>query len=895
MSRRNGAKALVVMGIILAAASYAAAQENAAPQGPRFLLAAWSPGTWKDASDAPVLQRRVTLELGDVTLDRALKTIIEQADLEITYSSRVVPLNRRVTLHAADMTVGAAMAQLLARLPVDVSVTAGGGLAIVRRRVSAVEPVDTGTVVGQVTDSATKTPILGATVIVEGTRQSGATDAEGRYRIIGLPAGRYTVRARYIGYRPVSVSVVVTGNEEAAADFVLPKSAQELDQVVVTGTIVPTEVKALPTPITIVTSEDLANQNLQRIDQVFRGFVPSGVAWERGQNDYSSVIGVRGTTSLANTPSIKTYIDGIEVADPAMLATINPASVERVEIARGPQASTIYGSDASGGVMQIFTKRGAFGARPQVSLGAVVGAMDGQFVDGIPLRQEYRAGIRGGGNDFRYNAGATYTNVGEWSPNYYSHSPSFFAGGEWTQGPLILSISARRVSKSFSWINSPLLSDLSFFSRPSFRVADLEQQTYGLTASYRTTAHWTHELVLGQDQSDFDYHISQARLTTPADTFLEIAAQQVSRASVRYHTAYEWHLASAITGTVTAGAEYSDAMSMSTFTFNATHASNSLDGTTFASRDPVKNSGYFSQVQVSIKDALFLTGGLRAEHNSNFGSTYGTAWSPRIGASYVRPIGGLFIKLRASFGNALRAPNAGFKGAYHDPFFNQIANPNLGPERQHGWDAGAEVSLGTRLFVAGTYYTQIADDLIDQVTIDPSSTPATTQFQNIGRIRNAGWEFEGRVELGRLRLQASYSVPRSTVRRLSPTYLGDLRLGDPLLGIPRSITGVTASYSPLHATRLLVGLSRFGSWIGTDYLTLYQYYYGDASYRGSARDYWIGYPSVTKLKVSVSQRLTPVLTGLLQVDNLGNNRRFEDNNLNLPVGRVVEVGIRAEL
>jgi outer membrane receptor protein involved in Fe transport len=893
MSRRQGARALVVMGIMLAAASLAAGQEIGSAPGPRFVLAG-SPASHRDASGAPVLRRRVTLELSEVPLDRALKAIVEQADLEITYSSRVIPLDRRVSLHAAGTTVGAAMAQLLAGLPVDVSVTDAGGLALVRRRLRAGEPADSGVLVGRVTDSTSGAPIAGASVVLVGTTRGATTDAGGRYRIDGLAAATYTVQARYIGYRPSTVSVTMAGGE-TRVELALTRSAQHLEQVVVTGTIVPTEVKALPTPITIVTNEDLERQGLQRIDQVYRGFVPSGVAWERGQNDYSSVIGVRGTTSLATTPTIKTYIDGIEVADPVMLATIDPASVERVEIARGPQASTLYGSGASGGVMQVFTKRGAFAARPQLSLGAAVGVMEGQFVDGTPLRQEYSATISGGGEDFRYNAGGTYRNVGEWSPTYYSHSPSFFAGGEWTQGRLTLAISARQVSKSFSWIDSPLLSDLRFFSRPSYRVADLDQQTYGVTASHRTTAHWTHELVLGEDRSDFAYHTSRARLTTPADTFLEVAAQQVARASIRYHTAYEWRLGPGIGGTVTGGAEYADAMSMSSFTFNATRASSSLDGTTFANRDPVDNAGYFGQVQVNIKDALFLTGGVRAEQNSNFGDSYGTAWSPRIGASYFHPLGSVSIKLRASYGSALRAPSAGFKGAYRDPFFNQVANPDLGPERQHGWDAGAELSVGTRLFLAGTYYAQIADDLIDQVTLDPSVTPAVTQFQNIGRIRNAGWELEARVELSRLRLQASYSVPRSTVRRLSPTYLGDLRLGDPLLGIPRSISGVTATYSASPATHLMVGLSRFGSWIGTDYLTLYQFYYGGAPYRGSGRDYWIEYPSVTKVRLSLAQRLTAALTGHLQVENVGNNRRYEDNNLNLPVGRVVEVGIRAEL
>src|SRR5204863_271250 len=99
-----------------------------------------------------------------------------------------------------------------------------------------------------------------------------------------------------IGYAKQSQSVTVAAGEEVTADVALSLAATELEQVVVTGTVVPTERKAIPTPISIVTSEDIQRENLQRVDQVFRGQVPGAIAWDPtpGRGDYYSVVAVRG-------------------------------------------------------------------------------------------------------------------------------------------------------------------------------------------------------------------------------------------------------------------------------------------------------------------------------------------------------------------------------------------------------------------------------------------------------------------------------------------------------------------------------------------------------------------------------------------------------------------------
>ena len=867
---------------------------HVAARGPRFLSAEVPAGAPVDASAAAPLHRRVTLALDRVPLDEALQAVIAQAGLEIAYSGRIVPLTRRVSLHAREITVAAALTEVLLDAGVDVSVTRTGELALVRRS-PPMAVTDTAALVGRVMDKSTGTPLAGAAVTVSGRSRSVLTADDGRYRLTGLASGTYTLTARYIGYLPSTVSATVADSDgvEVVTDFALERSAQRLDQVVVTGTVVPTEVRALPTPISIVTGEEIQRKHLQRVDQIFRGDVPGTIGWDSGPDDFFSIVGVRGTTSLNRTPTIKAYVDGVEVADPSFIANIDPAIVDRIEVTRGPQASTVYGSDASGGVMQIFTKRGSANTPAQFSGRAEVGTVDGQYRDGLALRQNYSLSLAGGGSGYSYSLGGSYVQAGEWTPEYFSRAPHFFAGGKWTNGPLQVSLSARYMEKAFATTFSPALSDLSYYSRPSYQDADVRAGTYGAQATYRVTPRWQHTLILGYDQSLYDFRNTRARLTTPADTFLMAGGQQDGRASVRYNTSYDLRLGDGIAATMTGGLEYADASHASTLTVDATRTTGTLDGVTFFTRTPVTNTGYFGQLQVGVRDAFFVTAGLRGERNDNFGADYGTDWSPRLGASYVRQLGRVSVKLRGSWGNAIRAPQPYQKVAETAFGSNQIANPFLGPERQKGWDAGVDVDMGAA-WLGVTYYDQTAIDLIDVVTTDPTTDVPETQYQNVGRIKNTGVEVEAGLSFSHFNVRGTYSRPGSTVRRLSPDYGGELRVGDALLGVPRHMAGGTVTYRPGQGTDLSLGVTHIGSWTDTDALALYQYFFGNAPYRGSGRDYWVQYPSVTKFNLSASQRVTAHVLGFVHIDNVGNNRRAERTNLNVQMGRAMQVGMQVQ-
>jgi hypothetical protein len=212
---------------------------------PRF-IAAWSPpGVVIDASRMPVLSRRVSLELDRVSLDEALRAIGQQAHINLTYRTGLLPAGKIVSLRVREITTAAALTEVLYDTDLDVAVSQTGQLALITR--SATEAMrQVASIHGTVTDAKTHEPIQGAQVSVDGLKVGATTGENGTYRISGIPPGTFTMNARRLGYGKSTQTVTVSDGADAVIDFTLEKAATTLDQVVTTGTVIPTEVKAVP-------------------------------------------------------------------------------------------------------------------------------------------------------------------------------------------------------------------------------------------------------------------------------------------------------------------------------------------------------------------------------------------------------------------------------------------------------------------------------------------------------------------------------------------------------------------------------------------------------------------------------------------------------------------------
>jgi len=240
----------------------------------------------------------------------------------------------------------------------------------------------TGSVAGRVTDVRSGLPLGGVAVAIEGTRLGGATASDGSYRIAGVAAGAHVVVSRRIGYASERRTVTVTAGQQTTADFALNASAYSLDEVVVTGTAGGEQRRTLGNAVAVIDAATaLEHSAAPNLTSLLSSRSPGAIITPgSGRIGAGPTIQIRGrsTLSLSSEPII--YIDGVRVNNAVnqgpqggflgaqnagvanRLNDISPEEIESIEIIRGPAASTIYGTEAANGVIQIITKKGVSGA-----------------------------------------------------------------------------------------------------------------------------------------------------------------------------------------------------------------------------------------------------------------------------------------------------------------------------------------------------------------------------------------------------------------------------------------------------------------------------------------------------------------------------------------------------
>jgi outer membrane receptor protein involved in Fe transport len=877
--------------------SRSASAQDLAMAKPRFIATWVAAGEPNDASGLSILQRRVTLDLNRVPLAVALRRATSQARLDLSYDKAILPAGRRVSLHAQQLTLVSALTEILLQTGLDVAVGRTGQLALIRKPEAAT--ADSGSVAGRVTDQASGEPIVGAMIVLDGASRSAASDEDGKYRIAGVPAGRYTLRVRYIGYRPASSPVTVTADAEATADVALEKSAQKLDEVVSTGTVMPTEVRALPTPVTVITAEGIAQRHPHSLAEVVRQAVPSAVGFDLPGQPYSTDFSVRGASGLSGGGDMKIFVDGIE-ASQSNYSPVDPSSIERIEVIRGPQAATIYGPDAAGGVVQIFTKRGdAALERPQIEVSAAAGVAQTPYEGfGGVLRQEYSGSVRGGAGDMGYSFGGSYFHLGQFVPGEPSgqSAPSVFGSMHFARGILTADVSARYLEHNAPSVLNPLIRTVGIasYSQPQYSDVNVANETYGARFTVAPTGWLRNQLTLGVDRSTVNNNQTRPRFTTPGDSLLSLFTSGSRKLSVAYNLSATGTVSPGIGATLSAGVDHyswvGDVLSTSRALNSIGTIATSPAGSVRNSRSDVRNTGVFAQLQVDLREAVYLTAGLRADDNSNFGDELGTPLLPRVGLSVVRPVGGATVKARLAYGEAFRAPQFGASTGLVTATSITLSNPDLAPEQQRGWDAGVDLMFGDRVSLSVTGYDQTARNLIAFVQLGSDPLP-TYQYLNVGRVKNRGLEVEGTLTLSRVQLRAQYAYTHSRIDEVGAAGGGDLEVGDSPAKVPTHTAGATLTVTPVGGTTVTAGVTYVGSYPRLDALTYLRCLGGTGPCQAEFRDYTVNYPGFAKLNATVSQRLTRQLEGFVTVDNLTNNQEYESYSLVGVIGRVMMAGL----
>ncbi|WP_028450692.1 TonB-dependent receptor domain-containing protein [Chitinibacter tainanensis] len=476
-------------------------------------------------------------------------------------------------------------------------------------------------------------------------------------------------------------------------------TAEPLEEIVVTASRIAQPEREVIGDVTILTAAELAREGQSSLPEVLARQPGIQTASNGGPGKAMNLF-IRG----ANTNQSIVLIDGVRVGSAttgtAALQNLPLAQIERIEILRGPAAS-LYGADAIGGVIQIFTKRGQAGMQPAISLG--MGTQDSL---------QASASLSGGTATTRYAASVSHYKTDGISalvlPKYAKYN-SDADGYENTSGSLSLS---HQLATGHELGASLLVADSESHYDNAYapKVYDYrDQSTSGALQVYSSnqfTERWHSRLQVGQS---LDNSYTYAPAATAAKERSQFKTQQ---------TQISWLNDIQVgPGTATLGAE----------TLNQ-----EVSGTTKYDVDQRRINSFLGGYLAKL-GALSLQGNLRSDDNSQFGrQTTGSA-----GASYQL---NEQWQLGGSYGTAYKAPT------FNDLYFPNYGNPHLKPQESAGGELFTRYR-GDALQLSLTGYRNTVKNFI---------LTRTNTVSNVERVRLQGITFTSDWQSGNWLAGVSY-------------------------------------------------------------------------------------------------------------------------------------------
>ena len=497
-------------------------------------------------------------------------------------------------------------------------------------------------------------------------------------------------------------------------------SAADVETVVVSATRTEQPLQVTGASISLITGDDLKLQQTIVLSDVLKE-VPSLVINRTGGIGQTTTVSIRG----AEQGQTVTLIDGIRLNDPSdvsegtIFGDLLANNISRVEILRGPQ-STLYGSDAIGGVIDIITKRGGDG--PIALDASAEGGSFGTFHANVAAN--------GTGGDVEYGAALNYftttgisaadrRNGNTENDGYRNYGASLNLRWHVTD---TLSLDARGY-----YTNGHDRFDDNFGGPPLFAVAD-------------SSANNANELKAGYVGLNADFFDGKFKnrialiATSSARQFFDSAFDTIHLNFDDFGNAVRFEYQGIV-----------DFDRDTEFTFGAETQESSFRGDSFSSFAPAERTigrdrltGYYAQFQATVLEYLTLTGGVRLDDDQEFG----THTSFKLNGAWQIP--DWQATLRANVGNGFKAPSL-FQ------LFSQNSNPiaPLKPETATGWEAGFDKGfLGGDVRASLTYFKRNTTNQIDfQNCFSASDAPGCDQrldvfgfFINLDKTRAQGTE-----------------------------------------------------------------------------------------------------------------------------------------------------------
>lgn len=716
----------------------------------------------------------------------------------------------------------------------------------------------------------------------------------------------------------------------------------QLDRVVVTGSAAGASQRSLPIALDVVSGKQLSQKGAATLSAAIDGDVPGLWLWEQSPLSLLARYGsIRGASSFGVSYP-KVYIDGIEVANSLLVTHLDPESISRIEVIRGPQGAALYGADAISGVMNIVTRQeGTEGGAPRAALRSQGGAIASDYSATGILAQSHALSLGAGSGIRSGRLGMTFTSIGAFIPYAYSHQVTANGGLRFVGSKTVVTGTMRFFAQDARTPSSPLLSGITLGVSPSAQpraekstgpgyempsdpgvqhrldslshlalmdssdAQSVRQYTIGATGTYHQNKRWTHTAIVGLD----GYALKTASILDGAfpsaiDSALRAAPGSAVRASLRASSVARFGNEDRTAATVTIAAEHSFVRDETRTPGLFSQLNRPVtEQTEVVSRS---NTGLIGQINAGFRDRFFVSGGLRVERNTGVTGLGDVATLPMLGASYVQSFGQTTLKLRTAYGKGIRPPQTSSRSGMLFGLKESLYGSGLSPEEQSGIEAGADLFFGGMLALHATRFDQRASGLIQPVSIRqaveiaddsaPRYRRIAYELQNVGEVSNRGWELQSTFGSGPWSVGATFTQVDSRVRNLAAHYTGDLKVGDRMLEVPARTFGVNGSFGR-NRWSTSVNVSRASDWINYDRIALATAFSNNNTplqdFVGwKLRSYWKNYGAVTRVGARAGFVIGRGMTFTIDGENLLDEQRGEPDNITVLPGRTVSAGLR---
>ncbi len=552
---------------------------------------------------------------------------------------------------------------------------------------------------------------------------------------------------------------------EAQDALASPSPASETEEIVVSATRIETPIDEIGSSVTVITDGEIARNQQRTLPDVLQTVPGLNIVQTGGPGGRTSVF-LRGS----NSNQTKVIIDGIDVNDPSQdgafdFGQVLTSDLSRVEVLRGP-LSSLYGSDALGGVINLVTKKG----------------------EGPP---SFTGSLEGGSFEtFNQTASAS----GSISRFNYSFNVAHFLADSTPVTPLdLLPAGRKRINDSYEnttlstklgydftddfgidavarYTNSDLLftsDDFSVF--PSVPAADQSDQ--GIEQVFtRGAAHLSLFDGAFKNSAGLAYTYYNTEIQAP-DTGFGVLPPNLNRGD---RLKFNW------LGTIALAQRY-------TLLLGVEDQNDRLLESPISAENA--NAAGFAELQTEIAHDLFAAASVRYDADERFGGKT----TGRIAPAYIVPKIG--TKLKASYGTGFKAPSL-TQLFVSFPAFNFFANPDLKPEESEGYDIGFEQPLFDEhvRFGATYFHNEITNLILPNETF--------TTLVNIGKATSQGVEaFVSYSLTDRFEVRADYTYTDST----------DDTTGLELLRRPKNRASLSANWRPLPRLSLSTTMVYVGS------------------------------------------------------------------------------------